>query len=120
MIDREKLKKYEELQINGKPDVVIEIIESFLQTSKKIIKSLFFCLQNSDYKGASDNSHKLKSSAHAIGATVLGDLCAKIESLNEENKIDDIKIFSELLKNEYKNACNELNDIKKSRGVKNI
>lgn len=78
----------------GDDDEVIKMFfNKFIDSAPDEIKEIKNAIDNNDFLEAKAKAHKLKSSAKAIGANNLGDLCQKIEvesSSNEQKTLYDI------------------------------
>ena len=80
--------------VGDDPDLVHELLQDFRISAAKIAVDLRAACVASQTKAAAAAAHKLKSSALAVGAFALGELCAAIE---EEGKAGDIEALSVLL-----------------------
>ena len=75
MIDYERL---QELEADFGPDALVEIIDAFLDETDDAIAALRATGSNPDARRGW--LHFIKGSARTIGASGLGDLCARLES----------------------------------------
>ncbi len=57
-----------------------EILSEFLEPSEEIVTEIMLSYGNRDAGSIGSGAHKLKSSARAIGANELADICAELES----------------------------------------
>lgn len=78
----------------GDDDEIINMFfNKFVDSAPGEIKEIKNAIDNNDFLEAKAKAHKLKSSAKAIGANSLGDICQKIEdesSLNEQKYLYDL------------------------------
>lgn len=115
MIDENALKQFEELQIEGKKDVVLEIIDSFFEQSILRMDNIELNIKKMNINDISIDAHILKSGARTVGANSLGDLCQEIENLRDSTNFDNVKNLYIKLKMEYAKTCEELLIIKIKR-----
>ncbi len=115
MIDHVALRQFDDLHIDGMPDILVETIDSFFTTSPERI-SLISTLKNSqDIKGVTREAHALKSSSMILGAVQLGNLCQQLEDLSGPNALSELEQLHKSLVECYKLTCSELTEIKKAR-----
>jgi HPt (histidine-containing phosphotransfer) domain-containing protein len=88
LIDLEALKQFDELQTEGQPDILVESIDSFLETSGVRLERISSCLSRADAVGAAREAHALKSASLILGAARLSQLCQEIESRSKNNGMD--------------------------------
>ncbi len=115
MIDENVLEQFEELQIEGKKDIIVEIIDSFLEQSKLRMENIELNIKKMNINDISIDAHIIKSGARTLGANSLGDLCQEIENLRGSNNFDIIKNLCIKLKIEYSQTCEELLNIRIKR-----
>jgi signal transduction histidine kinase/CheY-like chemotaxis protein len=111
-IDRNILKQFDSLQIKGKPDILVQAIESFLKTSPKRIQAISKLVQERDIEKVAREAHGLKSSAQTLGALALGEICQKLEDIPKSVPPTELDSLFETLKNSFRQSCKELTEIK--------
>jgi HPt (histidine-containing phosphotransfer) domain-containing protein len=112
LIDRSKLKEFDELQMEGAPDILVEVIDSFFTTSHGSVEIISKYFQTHDITQTSKAAHSLKSSALALGALELGKLCQQLEDLPSTKSNVDIPDLIKNFKEIYQQSCKELNKIR--------
>ncbi|SCX60365.1 PAS domain S-box protein [Nitrosospira sp. Nsp1] len=80
--------------VGDDPTVTSEFLRDFRTSSEKIAADLRGACQSGQAKIAGDTAHKLKSSARAVGALALGELCAEME---QAGKTGDTQALNALL-----------------------
>jgi len=65
--------------VGSDPSVVLEFLQDFRLSTAKTAPELSAACANRHAVQAGEQAHKLKSSARAVGAYALGDLCAQME-----------------------------------------
>ncbi len=79
-VDRQVLANLRaELQMEGEPDVIAELVELFLAGSPKTIGALGAAVAAGNAPGVREAAHRLKGSAASLGAGPLAALCATLE-----------------------------------------
>jgi HPt (histidine-containing phosphotransfer) domain-containing protein len=80
--------------VGDDPTVTSEFLKDFRTSSEKIAADLRGACQEGQAKIAGATAHKLKSSARAVGALALGELCAEME---QAGKAGDTQALNTLL-----------------------
>ncbi|SIO17256.1 ATP-binding protein [Nitrosomonas cryotolerans] len=80
--------------VGDDPATIRELLQNFRISAEDIAKELHAAFQAEEFGTLSSVAHKLKSSARAVGATALGELCAEMEQAGKKN---DGMALSELL-----------------------
>lgn len=97
----------ESLQCDGDPDIVLDLIQTFLSDIPGRMQAIDKGLAESNFKTVRENAHTAKSGARMLGAAALGELCQALEDLP-----DDRSRFAEgvhALKSELAKVIWELN-----------
>lgn len=84
-IDLSVLKALKDLQIDGKPDILVEVITAYLSSSEPLVLDLQQKLAESNLPGLQDAAHSLKSGSANVGAMTLSEICKELE-MNCKNK----------------------------------
>ncbi len=90
VLDVEVLKKL----IGDDPEMIAEFLQDFRLSAAEINKQITNAVKNGQFEEVRAAAHKLKSSARSVGALVLGDCCAAMESAAREK---DANRLNELL-----------------------
>lgn len=88
IINPDTLAEMESLQMDGEPDIVVEIFSTFLEVTPARLNNLTQLAKAGDIKALSKEAHALKSSARTIGALRLGDHCQQMEHIEDLGLID--------------------------------
>lgn len=112
IISPDTLAEMESLQMDGEPDIVIEIFSTFLEVTPPRINNLSQLAEKRDLKALSREAHALKSSARTIGALRLGDLCQQMEQLEELGLVDQKQIILANIKASLEEVFSEINKIR--------
>jgi len=79
-----------EALVGDDPEIIREFLEEFRKTSLQTAAELQTACQLGLASEAGALGHKLKSSARAIGAIPLGDLCAELEHAGNQNRVGQL------------------------------
>jgi len=79
-----------EALVGNDPEIIREFLEEFRNTSLQTAVELQTACQLGLASQAGALGHKLKSSARAVGAIPLGDLCAELEHAGNQNRVGQL------------------------------
>ncbi len=86
--------------VGSDPLIIREFQNDFQLSAAKIALELRAACVDGNALRASEQAHKLTASAHAVGAAVVGDLCAKMESAGKDRNLEDLRILLPLFERE--------------------
>lgn len=115
VIDENILLKLEALQEVGEPDIIVELIQSFLKQTPSRISNIATGLASNDLETCYDEAHTIKSSARTMGAMYLGDLCQQLEDLRNVGAVNTVEPIFKLLQSEFIKSTSALNSIVQQR-----
>jgi PAS domain S-box-containing protein len=81
ILDRQVLDQLGKVQTNGRPELLVRVINVYLAESPKLMKKLRQAVEASDGAGIASFAHSLKSSSANVGARALSGYFAEMESL---------------------------------------
>ena len=93
-LNRESIRTFVIDACGGEPELVLEMVEFFLQSATKLTAEIETHLAANNMPEARRAAHSLKSGSRMFGDDTLADLCWRAEKSAEEN---DRGIVSELL-----------------------
>ena len=76
--------------VGSDPSVVLEFLHDFRLSAAKTAPELSAACANGQAEIAGEQAHKLKSSARAVGALALGDLCAQMETAGRAGQTEPL------------------------------
>lgn len=113
-LDQSYLKKIMELQGGSNPQLLVMIIEKFLQKIPPIIESIEQFVTEQDYENIRIQAHSMKSSSLNLGAVTFSDICKHMEYLHSNTEKDEqAPVFFEQLKREFEDVRTDLNALLK-------
>jgi len=121
-VDIATLEKLNVLQEDGEPDIVVELIKSFMTQTPARLSNLQTAFVSNDFEAVFDEAHTIKSSARTMGGKYLGELCQELENLRESEAVDTtlehVKALTEKIQTEYLKMSRELDAISQIRAGK--
>ncbi|MBI3195482.1 MAG: response regulator [Ignavibacteriae bacterium] len=114
MIDPNTLAMFRSMQPSGKPSLLIELIELFLEHSPARITDAQHAFETRDVKSLKHAVHTLKGSSQNLGALQVGKICREIEDLLTSNEWEKIEFRLSELVTTFDVSCKELQKIRLS------
>ena len=102
VIDRSILQELRELQGEGDPDIVSELVELFLESAPESIEMIRESLSKGDPDLLAKAAHNLKSSSAALGAFGLSQISREMEMRGRSGDLSDASDMLNRLKAEYR------------------
>jgi PAS domain S-box-containing protein len=79
--------------VSDDPEIISDFLQKFNDSATQIAAELTTACANGLSLQARSAAHKLKSSARAVGAMVLGELCEEIEQAAMANKLEELTVL---------------------------
>ncbi len=111
-IDRSIINLLASMQEPGSPDIVERVVKLYLESSRELKKALRQAIDTADSVLLRETSHSLKSSSANIGATQIANLCATLEVMGRESRLDEATVVYGLFEKEYERALKSLEEIR--------
>ena len=80
-VDLAVLASYEEAQIEGEPDFVVELIDLYLDETPRLFGSLHTAIQDNDSTTAKRAAHSLRGSSGNLGVLQIATIAGELEQL---------------------------------------
>ena len=100
-VDQAVLDRLRELNEDGEPDIVTELIDLFLRDTPPRLAALKDAIQEGDAQALSQTAHTLKGSSSNMGATRLAALNAELQSKASDGALKDASRLLAQLDNEF-------------------
>jgi HPt (histidine-containing phosphotransfer) domain-containing protein len=107
-IDRAVLESLLELQVDGQPDVIVELASIFLEATPPRIERLCKAVERSDRENVIAEAHALKSSAANLGADRLSALTKELERVGAMASLPELLVLARAVQSEFERARGEL------------
>ncbi len=102
------------LQIEGQPDIIKKITDTYLRSSEVLVTTLRQAVINRNFAVVQNSAHTLKSSSAQVGGMKLSELCAELEINCKETKYHNVESLASAIEAEFMRVKNALNMENKS------
>lgn len=89
VLDEDALRRLRELDPTGENHLLMRVINAFEISLNRLVPQLTQARDASDASGVRLVAHTLKSSSATVGALTLSRLCAEVEVLARESRLDE-------------------------------
>lgn len=93
--------KYQKLQKPNKPNIIAEIINSFLKAAPSMLQSIRHAVQNQDAESLWKAAHTMKSGNSTVGALRMAEICLDLERLGRGGSSTGSDDLLSLLEKEF-------------------
>ncbi|MDH3577653.1 MAG: ATP-binding protein [Gammaproteobacteria bacterium] len=107
-IDPSVLDALFELQQAGSPDLVKEVVQAYLESSRELATKLHAAIELADAEGVVASAHTLKSSSANVGALKLADLCKTLETAVREGDLSAAPEHQQHVQREFERVIEAL------------
>ncbi|MGB5306689.1 MAG: response regulator, partial [Gammaproteobacteria bacterium] len=101
-INRDDLETIRQLQDEGEPDLVSQVIMLYLDDTPALLNSLREAVSSMDAGNVRMIAHRLKSGSAYLGAAALADLFQQLEDLGQNNELGEAEVFLNRIDNEFR------------------
>ncbi|HHD56543.1 MAG TPA: response regulator, partial [Desulfobulbaceae bacterium] len=103
--------KYRRIQQEGQPDIVAEIIESYLKSAQPLVQEMRAALGGGDAESLWRSAHTMKSSSGSVGAMKTAEICQELELRGRAGELAGCDQLLNELEQELSHVENELQKI---------
>ena len=100
-LDLKVLTSFAEVQIESEPDLIVELIDLYLEDAPRRIASLHEAAAVADEKGLRRAAHTLKGSSANLGALRIAELCEQIERAEGDDALQKVRIVLRTMEREF-------------------
>src|SRR5688572_7715314 len=101
-VDMCVLTSYEGLQLDGEPDLIVELIDLYREDAPRRVASMRASLVQRNWVSVRSSAHSLRGSSGHLGATQLAVICDEIEKAESEDMFKRIETLLSRLELELK------------------
>jgi HPt (histidine-containing phosphotransfer) domain-containing protein len=94
--------------VGGEPDLLVELIDSFLEETPPLLESLRRSLEQDDAADLYTAAHTLKSSSRDFGATRIAGWCQELEAMGRAGTLAGAAELVTQVEDEYEQVKVEL------------
>lgn len=84
-VDLAMLASYEEIQLDGEPDLIVELIDLYLEDAPRRVAVMQESLAKRDWLSVKREAHNLRGSSGNLGALQMARICDEIEGIESGN-----------------------------------
>lgn len=110
-LDRSVLDRYRDLGDDGSPDIVREIVETYLEDLPTRARAIVDAVSSGNAKEFHREAHNLKGSSASIGAVALAAICNELETIGREDLTSPAQPHLAALRNEVERVRESLADL---------
>jgi two-component system, sensor histidine kinase and response regulator len=99
-VDMVVLKGFEEIQAEGEPDLVVELIDLYLEDAPRKVASMLEAVAGADGAALRRAAHSLKGGSASLGAFGVAALCEELEQVVEADSFRSAGMLLNNLKRE--------------------
>lgn len=107
-LDQRALDNLRAIQTPGGPNIVQQIIQSYLQESGTLLEELLKAELENNPTQLYKTAHALKSSSSNVGATLLADLFSQLEQIGRNGSTEGITPLIRTVEKEYRTTVTQL------------
>ena len=100
-VDISVLTNFEEIQIEGEPDLIVELIELYLEDAPRQMAVMQKALTNIDVLALVRAAHSLRGSSASLGARQMAALCEELEQIGCTDSFQKANLFLLRLEQEF-------------------
>lgn len=112
-LNLETLEALRAYQIEGEPDFITELIDTYLADSPQRLQAMEDALKNQDLSAFAKAAHALKGSSGNLGAEALARTCLQGEMAGRNQDLVQAQLSLGLIRNEWNAAAGELKTLRK-------
>jgi HPt (histidine-containing phosphotransfer) domain-containing protein len=100
-VDLSYLRLLDELSEPGEPDLIVELIDLYLEEGPRRLKSLRAACENRDSVALKNSAHNLKGSSGNLGALLMAEVCHQLEQLAYKKSFTEATEVLSALEHEF-------------------
>ena len=110
-LDAAVLESLRQLNQEGQPDVVREVLTVFLDDGPTRLRAIDDAIRSRDGRAVQHAAHALKGAAGSIGATALQARCRELEEMGKAAALDHALDLGRRVHEEFERARKEIQEI---------
>lgn len=108
LLDETALDKIRALQRPGRPDILHNVINRYLDHSPMLLEQLRLAVAATHSESIYRVAHSLKSASATLGAGELAATCADLEHMGREQSLDKTAELFSIIEHQHRAVVNEL------------
>ena len=110
-LDRAVLESFRQLNQDGEPDVLVEVLGLFLEDAPARLDAMTAAVAAGDGPALQRAAHGLKGAAGTIGARSLQAACRELEEMGKHNRLESATAGLDLMRREYERVKAEIDHL---------
>jgi HPt (histidine-containing phosphotransfer) domain-containing protein len=90
-VDLDVLRSYEKIQLDGEPDLIVELIDLYLEDARRRLTVMKESLAQRNWLSVKREAHSLRGSSGNLGALQMALICDEIEDLESRDLFPSIE-----------------------------
>src|SRR2546430_5582843 len=107
-VDLAVLRAFEEMQSDDESDLIVELIDLYLEDAPVRLKEIRDAIAESDASLLKQATHSLKGSSSSIGVLHVAEICKKLEQMDCNESLPRVEAIAQLLEFKFAKASEEL------------
>lgn len=103
-VDMSVLRAYDQVQSEGEPDLVITLIDLYLDSAPQQLQIIKDSVANEDIISLKNSAHSLKGSSANMGADYVAELCEKLEQASAPESFEQARLILKPLEKNFERA----------------
>jgi HPt (histidine-containing phosphotransfer) domain-containing protein len=99
-VDLAVLRSYENIQLDGEPDLIVELIDLYLEDARRRLAVMKLSLGKRNWPSVKREAHSLRGSSGNLGALQMALICDEIEGLESPDLFPSIEALLGCLEEE--------------------
>ena len=105
-VDLTVLRSYENIQLDGEPDLIVELIDLYLEDARRRLAVMKLSLAKRDWLSVKREAHSLRGSSGNLGALQMALICDEIEGLDSRDPFPSVEVLLGCLEQELEQVFN--------------
>ncbi len=108
-LDSKILDSIRSVKKNGKPELLLDLIRTYLDSTPVLLKKLQDAVTGNDTEAIHETAHPFKSASGNLGALHLAELCREMEIIGQNRDIEKAGDVLSRIEKEYEKVINAMN-----------
>jgi HPt (histidine-containing phosphotransfer) domain-containing protein len=114
-VDLGALRSFEEAQLDGEPDLIVELIDLYIDETARLLGVMRAGLNNKDWEVIKRASHSLRGSSGNLGILQMSLICDQMEHMEFNDLFPTAEELLHSLDHEFARVCEVLLQERKRR-----
>ena len=107
-VDLAMLACYEEVQLDGEPDLIVELVDLYLEDAPRRVAAMRDAFGKTDWRSMKREAHSLRGSSGSLGGQQMALICSEIEATESSDPSSDVAGLLSRLDQEFERVVHVL------------